>query len=97
MKLNLIIKKQINKQIQKKFSKNYFDSIPLTQIFELLNSRDIIAIQEDGTLWSGFLCGNKGNVSIELKTNNEIINNAMLILQWYKMESGRYEINTYIS
>ena len=94
--LNANIRKQINKQLQENFNK-YFPSIPLTEVFEVLKNNNVVAVQEDGTPWSGFLCGDDGNASIELKFNDELIDNAMLILQWHKMESGRYEINTYVS
>jgi len=67
------------------------------EIFEVLEINNVIAVQEDGTPWSGILCGDDGNTSIELKIDDKLIDNAMLILQWHKMESGRYEINTYIS
>jgi len=95
-KLKPNIRRQINKQLQETFNK-YFDSIPLMEIFEILKINNVIVVQEDGTPWGGFLSGNDGNASMELKTDDELVDNVMLILQWHKMESGRYEINTYIS
>jgi hypothetical protein len=97
MKLKSTVRGKINSQLQRDFSRNYWDSIPLTKIFQILEDNGVVAVQEDGTPWDGFLCGREGSVSIELKSDDIIIENAMLILQWYKMESSKYELNIYVS
>jgi hypothetical protein len=77
----------------------YHTEIPLGAIFNVLKSNGVTPIQEDGTEWTGFLCGETGRTEISLKHNNcdNEITDSMLIIGWYKLVSGRYEINAYIS
>ena len=70
-------------------------------IFSLLQKHGIIAVQEDGTKWSGFLSGAKGEAKIDLaiKKGNMThpAKNAMLVINWYKMPTGKFELTTRIS
>jgi hypothetical protein len=77
----------------------YHKQIPLEGIFDILKSNGLIAIQEDKTEFQGFLCGSEGNTRISFKYSNcnMEISNSVLVLSWYKMTSGNYEINAYIS
>lgn len=77
----------------------YHKQIPLETIFSILKSNGLIAIQEDKTEWQGFLCGADGTANINLKCRNcgLEISNSMLVLQWYKLQSGNFEVNAYIS
>jgi hypothetical protein len=78
-------------------SRRYYDAIPLDA---LLDAARIVGepVQEDGTPWSGLLCGRTGRASIELAGSK-----AALQLQWYRMgavvngTAARYEVNAYIS
>jgi hypothetical protein len=85
------------------FGKEYFTRIPLEGIFDVLKKEYVQVIDSDGTLWSGFLTGAKGRTEFDLaildKTTGEYmpVENSMLILTWYKMDSGRYEVVCYLS
>lgn len=43
-----------------------WSSIPLDLIFDKLEDNGFIAIQEDGTRWSGIFCGAEGRATIDL-------------------------------
>lgn len=79
-------------------SREYHQYIPILDIFQVLESGGMMAVQEDGTPWSGILCGHEGSVNFPLV---EIASGAalkrMLVLSWYRMPSSRYEINIYFS
>ena len=97
MKINLSIRKPAQKAIRKILKQTFFDSIPLKDLFDALKEHGMIVIQEDGTPWSGLLCGEIGDANFDLQMNGEPINNAVLCIQWYKMASGRYEVCGYLS
>jgi len=83
----------------------YFDAIPLKDIDNILAKRNILLIDEEGSPWQGFITGRSGsdyfNIAYrEVKNKEKLhlqIGNSSLALQWYKMPSGRYEINTYLT
>jgi len=106
------IKKKINKELinltTPKHKTQYFREIPLQDIFDILKKYSVISLQEDNTPWSGFLTGrsaqtyfNIAPIDSEYKNNGYSMytpyTNAKLALSWYKMESGNYEITTYIT
>lgn len=108
-RLDVASKKKVNRTIQEITKQNYFDQIPLDLIFDGLKKHGLVVLQEDQTLWDGFLLGRDEHVifeiayqSSEYEGNNGIptyvpITNAGLSLSWYKMESGRYEIVAYVN
>ena len=69
----------------------YHPAIPLSKIFDAAR---IVGepIQEDGTPWTGILCGRNGGANIEIRGSK-----CRLHFQWYTMESGRYEVVAYIA
>jgi len=85
------IRKRINKSLYA-ISKIYHPEIPLDKIFGALETEGVVPLQEDGTRWSGILCGD--NASMRVNTSNPKI---FLYVGWYKMPSGNYEINAYVS
>lgn len=104
--LKVNIRKKINKELQNLTSPNkYFFSIPLQEIKDILKKYDIVLLQEDNTEWSGWLLGNNSQTNFTLgniKSKNSegfysSYKNCMLVLTWYKMQSGKYEIVAYIS
>lgn len=103
VKMPTSTRKFLNKRLQENFSKKYHPSIPLKEIFELLRGAGVIVVQEDGTEWSGFLTGDKGKANFELQLVDEVsgekkpIKDCMLVMSWYKMPSGSWEINCYLS
>lgn len=70
--------------------RQYWSFVPLSQIFNAVRPF-AEPIQEDGTPWEGIVAGREGRASIELEGAK-----PMLHIQWYKMESGKFEVNAYI-
>ena len=89
------VRNNINIQLQE-LGKRYYEKIPLQDIFSVLEKENIIPVAEDGTYWSGLLCGRNDVAYINLKKLGEKVN-SFLVLMWYKMDSGKYEIVSYIS
>ncbi len=101
-------KRFLNKELYKKTSGTYFDKIPLKDIMDILSKRNLVLLQEDNTVWSGMLLGNQGTEYFDIAYKGSSykdsgfvryvpVINSSLALQWYKMESGRYEIVTYVT
>jgi hypothetical protein len=97
MRLLANVRRSINNRIHTATAKTYFDHIPLFTIDNILKSQGYWLIQEDGEPWSGFLCGENVNVTFDIGGVLGKVRNAVLVLSWYKMESGRYEIVAYVS
>jgi hypothetical protein len=90
-----LLKRGVKQAIQRelvKISSKYWEEIPLAEIMDVLRMYGGTLIQEDGTEWSGILCGTAEVVDIAVKG----IKCNGLSLGWYKMASGRYEINAYL-
>ena len=77
-------------------------------IENILKPYNLLLLQEDNTPWDGFITGAEGRATFTLGyldtayeqnglTAYKPIENAALIMTWYKMQSGKYEIVTYIS
>ena len=92
MPSNTTIKNQINRDLGKGIP-TYCPEIPLDDIFQIISNHGGTVIQEDGTAWSGLLCGAEGETSFVIAG----LKNIFLRLSWYKMQSGKYEIITYVS
>jgi hypothetical protein len=85
--------KQIIQQGLNKISQVYHNEIPLSDIFGLIKSQGGIPVMEDGQEWQGFLCGKSSNATIQINGLNKI---KFVHISWYMMESGRYEITSYL-
>jgi len=102
--LNASIKRKLNSDLGKLTFNTYFDSIPLTEIKNILKKYHVILLQEDNTEWSGFFTGYDGKANIDIGNSESTMggkfyvpyNNVNLVLTWHKMPSGKYEIVTYI-
>jgi len=72
---------------------NYHDSIPFETIRDIVEKvGNTTVLDEDGTPLDGVLfCGREGRALFALKDSK-----YGLLMTWYKMESGRYEIVTYV-
>ena len=102
------IRRPINKEIQTLLAPIYFDEIPLGDLFTILDNHGLVAVQEDNTRWSGILCGENIQTTFDL-ADKDVVRvengltfydepaNSVLVLSWYKMSSGRYEIVSYLS
>lgn len=79
-------------------TRSYQDQIPLGSIFTALHDAGLFPVQEDGTPWSGMLCGREGRAEINLVDANKRPVPHRLILSWYRFETtNRYETVSYIS
>lgn len=107
-RLNAPIRSKINREISS--LPNYFNEIPINTIEDILEKYGLVILQEDHTAYQGMFLGAEGRAQIELgyiETANKSddgevtfytpIENAALILTWYKMQSGKYEIVSYVS
>jgi len=85
----------------------YHDAIPLDTIFDAAKAEGLTPLQEDNTEWDGFLCGAEGRCFFPVGTTESrtVVNgldtfepykNRAILLTWYKISSGRYEIVSYI-
>ena len=107
-KTRKLINRYFSQMINTGKNNKYYDSIPLHEYFAVLRAHNIVPLQEDNTMWSGFLVGEQGNARIEIAPFESGVNrdglafynpfsNAMFILSWYRMPSNRYEVSAYIS
>ena len=105
-RLDALTRKKINRELSA--LPNYHVGIPLDIIEGILKKYNLLLLMEDNTPWDGFITGREGQADFTLGyldtayeqnglTAYTPIENAALIMTWYKMESGKYEIVTYIS
>jgi hypothetical protein len=101
-KISSTMRQKANKDLGV-FCKEYYPTIPVTELFDLLGKYGIVVLQEDGTEFSGFFSGEKGRATIDIglksSKNGEFytpFDNCLLVLTWYKI-SNNYEIVAYIS
>lgn len=81
-----------------KVSRQYHPSIPISTIDGHLRAVGLKLIDEAGSDWSGLFCGAQGDCVIDVATVEGQKVPFLLALQWYKRnETGRYEINCYLS
>jgi hypothetical protein len=96
-------KRKINTALCK-ISAQYWESIPFGLIRVNLSEHGIVPLQEDQSEFSGMFIGESSDTVLDIAPITSKVDswyspysNAMLVLGWHKMQSGRYEINTYIS
>ena len=97
------IRKKINAELHPIGAK-YHNQIPFGDISDILKKYGLVVLQEDRTKWSGFLTGRDGNDTFDLgyaESSDDdgqytVIDNSRLVMSWYKMSSGRYEIVVYV-
>lgn len=103
--LDRLVKDRLNRDLDKLTRNIFFRDIPMEEIIDVLSKEDLVLLQEDNTIWSGFFTGEEGRENISLgfewtedRGRYTEIENARLILSWYKRrETGNYEIVAYIS
>jgi hypothetical protein len=91
MTTNQTTKNRINRELYP-LSTSYHLAIPLDIIFGIVEKHVGMVVQEDGTRWSGLLCGDEGRANFAI-ANSRLV----LYLGWYQMPSGVYEITLYVS
>lgn len=85
------IKNRINKELHA--LPIYFSEIPLDVIFYIVKDHcERGVVQEDGTPWSGILCGDDGSANFAIGGYR-----FWLRVMWHKMPSGNFEITAYVS
>lgn len=89
---NQTIKNRIGRKLHSLITNVYFPEIPLDKIFAIVEKHAGIVVHEDGTPWSGILCGDDGLASFGIAGRK-----FFLFLIWHKMPSGNYEITAYAS
>lgn len=97
------VRKKINAELHPIGTK-YHDKIPFGDILDTLKKYGLLVLQEDRTRWSGVLTGRDGNDTFDLgyiESGDDdgqytVIDNSRLVMSWYKMSSGRYEIVVYV-
>jgi hypothetical protein len=110
MALNKHIKASVRTKINNEISniaRGFHTKIPLSAILNVLETNGYRAIQEDGTPWQGMLIGNaecgtekaksqKASIDLVSISDNTPVDN-MLLLMWCTLQSGRYEVVSYVS
>ena len=97
VRLLVPIRKKANAEITKLTSNKYHSKIPLKDIDDILKKYDMWLVDEAGEPWSGFLLGSNSGGDFDIMSKNGPIKNSMLVMTWYKMPSGKYEIVAYLS
>jgi hypothetical protein len=88
-KLDAKVRKAINDQLYD-FNKQYWKSIPLSDIRGILNSNGL-------DFEDSIITGRDGRDTFDLTMGGHPVSNSVLVLSWHKMESGNWEINSYLS
>ena len=72
--------------------------IPITDIDKVLRDNGVKLVQEDGTDWSGIICGRIGRCLIGIAHLDGGTASSSLVLEWHKDDhQTTFEINCYIS
>ena len=99
-------RRKISRALDTLLKPTYFNSIPLDDIFDMLERNGVVPLDEDNTRWSGMLLGAEGRVVFPLgpvdtfdpeKQTYSRFDNTSLPLSWYKMKTGRYEVTGYLA
>lgn len=86
------LRNRVNRELRP-YNRNYFDAIPLGDIFEVVRRNIGEVIDIDGLPWQGLLCGEDGRCNFQIRG----FRCGFLYLTWHTMPSGRYEIVVYVS
>lgn len=87
--------KKANDAIFDFITNKYFQAIPLTEIFAIVERAGLNLDDEEQQC---ILCGRDGTSDWQLydpATGKEV--DHKLVMTWHKMESGRYEVVAYVS
>jgi hypothetical protein len=91
-------KKKVNKAVGVVVDPTYFNKIPLADIMEAIEGFGYLVVDEEHNRWSGFLCGREGQAMFDiLSRETGKLDNSNLMLSWYTMPSGRYEVLAYVA
>jgi len=91
MKISSKTRRVLNKYLSQI---GYSATLPFSAISEKFNESSVRVIDfDDGVI----LCGDNGRCTFDLSLNGILVDNAMLVFHWHKMNSGMYEIVAYVS
>lgn len=89
--------KLVNKEISQLITNKYFDSIPAQQIQAILDKYNLGKdVETNENVMDGIYTGREGRMDAPVSKDQRGNVNATFIMTWYKMESGRYEIVSYV-
>jgi hypothetical protein len=88
--------------------RKFHDAIPLDDIFRAIAPGGLQPVDEDGEPWQGILCGQTGSAKFELlewvvahtsfgASRQPRRCDFVLVLDWWRHDTGRYEVNCYLS
>ena len=111
IKITRLVISKINKSLKKYIDVNYYKEIPVGLVQKALEDNGFTLVDDDGTKFNAFFCGEQGNAKLNyaLITSfdqamykgvgafKNVVGNSSVIISWFKMESGKYEINVYAS
>ena len=86
--------KRANDQIYDLVNNKYFQSIPNDRLFEIVKDAGFRFDPEEEEF---ILVGRDGKATWQLHDAGGRAANHMLVLQWHKMPTGRYEVVSYVS
>lgn len=85
--------------------RNYYPTIPIDLISQILEKNNLVLLQEDGTPFRGILTGNEGHDKFDIGFKNSseaegvfsLIDNSWLIMSWSRSDTGKYNVTAYLS
>lgn len=96
MILKASARSKANKELYQK-TKVYHKDIPIEDIFATLKSHGITVVDEANEEWQGMLLGRDSSAHFNISIEGQRVTNCMLFMSWYRMPSGNWEINCYLS
>lgn len=75
-----------NKELAKKICSVYWSHLPIDDIAKIINTHGF-----DGSALDGFYTGHQG------KVHEKVGKNTYIVITWYRMPSGNFEIVAYLS
>lgn len=90
-------KNRVNKALSL-ISRKFHDKIPLSDIIDILLGQGLMIVDEEGENWQGMLLGRDSYTRFDVVDleNDRKLTKVCLNLSWYKHDTGRYEINSYL-
>lgn len=104
-KLKTNVRIAINDKLHK-LSTQYYSGVgeAFSLIKDVLKEKGAVLLQEDNTAFEGMFSGREARATIDVAPESSKENgvytpfsNTMLVLSWYKTESGKYEVTSYLS
>lgn len=100
LKMNAQARRAASKAIYNIAKQNHFSSIagPVYDADKALQKLGYKMVDIDGSDYAAIYTGKEGRASIDIgDMDGNIVQNTMLAIQWYKMGSGMWEVNMYLT